>query len=72
MHNFCRNNENYTPLCSFCLYTYGDQTKLEERVLRYIEQEVRNTSQTPPNLKIKLKNCFMKVDPPNWTAADFE
>ena len=44
LHNFCRNNEHYTHLCRRCLNTYGDQTKLEEHMLRFIEQKVCNIS----------------------------
>ena len=44
LHNFCRNNENYAHLCRRCLNTYGDQTKLEEHMLRSTKQKVCNIS----------------------------
>ena len=72
LHNFCRNNENYTHLCRRCLNTYGDQTKLEEHVLRCIEQKVCNISYMQPNQKIKFNDWYMKIDPPKWIAVDFE
>ena len=37
--NLCRNNEHYNHFCRRCLNTYGDQTKLEEHMLRCIEQK---------------------------------
>ena len=72
LHNFCRNNEHYTHLCRRCLNTYGDQTKLEEQMLRCIEQKVCNISYMQPNQKIKINDWYMKIDPPMWIAADFE
>ena len=72
LHNFCRNNEHYTLLCRRCLNTYGDQTKLEEHMLRCIEQKVCNISYMQPNQKIKFNDWYMKIDPPMWIAADFE
>ena len=72
LHNFCRNNVNYTHLCRRCLNTYGDQTKLEEHMLRCIEQKVCNISYMQPNQKIKFNDWYMKIDPPMWIAADFE
>ena len=72
LHNFCRNNEHYKHLCRRCLNTYGDQTKLEEHMLRCIEQKVCNISYMHPNQKIKFNDWYMKVDPPMWIAADFE
>ena len=72
LHNFCRNNEHYTHLCRRCLNTYGDQTKLEEHMLRCIEQKVCNLSYMQPNQKIKFNDWYMKIDPPMWIAADFE
>ena len=72
LHNFCRNNEHYTHLCRRCLNTYGDQTKLEEHMLRCIEQKVCNISYMEPNQKIKFNDWYMKIDPPMWIAADFE
>ena len=71
-HNFCRNNEHYTHLCRRCLKTYGDQTKLEEHMLRCIEQKVCNISYMQPNQKIKFKDWYVKIEPPMWIAADFE
>ena len=52
--------------------TYGDQTKLEEHMLRCIEQKVCNISYMHPNQKIKFNDWYMKIDPPMWIAADFE
>ena len=72
LHNFCRNNEHYTHLCRRCLNTYGDQSKLEEHMLRCIEQKVCNISYMQPNRKIKFNDWYMKIDPPIWKAADFE
>ena len=72
LHNFCRNNEHYTHLCRRCLNTYGDQTKLEEHMLRCIEQKVCNISYMKANQKIKFNDWYMKIDPPMWIAADFE
>ena len=72
LHNFCRNNEHYKLFCRRCLNTYGDQTKLEEHMLRCIEQKVCNISYMHPNQKIKFNDWYMKIDPPVWTAADFE
>ena len=72
LHNFCRNNEHYTHLCRRCLNLYGDQTKLEEHMLRCIEQKVCNISYMNPNQKIKFNDWYMKIDPPIWIAADFE
>ena len=72
LYNFCRNNEHYTHLCRRCLNTYGDQTKLEEHMLRCIEQKVCNISYMNPNQKIKFYDWYMKMDPPIWIAADFE
>ena len=71
LHNFCRNNEHYTYLCR-CLNTHGDQTKLEEHLLRCIEQKVCNISYMQPSQKIKFIDWYMKIDPPMWIAADFE
>ena len=72
LHNFCKNNENYNHLCRRCLNTYGDQSKLEEHMLRCIEQKVCNISYMNPNQKIKFNDLYMKIDPPMWIAADFE
>ena len=72
LHNFCRNNDNYTHLCRRCLNTYGDQSKLEEHMLRCIEQKVCNISYMQPDQKIKFNDWYMKIDPPMWIAADFE
>ena len=72
LHNFCRNNEHYTYLCRRCLNTYGDQPQLEEHMLRCIEQKVCNISYMQPNQTTKLKDWYMKIDPPMWIAADFE
>ena len=72
LHNFCRNNEHYTHICGRCLNTYGDQTKLEEHMLRCNEQKVCNISYMQPNQKIKFNDWYMKIDPPMWIAADFE
>ena len=72
LHNFCKNNEHYNHLCRRCLNTYGDQSKLEEHMLRCIEQKVCNISYMQPNQKIKLNDWYMKIDPPMWIAADFE
>ena len=70
-HNFCRNNEHYKHLCRRCPNIYGDQTKLEEHMLRCIEQKVCDISYMHPNQKIKLNDWYMKTDPPMWIAADF-
>ena len=72
LHNFCRNNVNYTHLCRRCLNTYSDQSKLEEHMLRCIEQKVCNISYMHSNQKIKFNDWYMKIDPPMWIAADFE
>ena len=72
LHNFCGNNEHYTHLCRRCLNTYVDQTKLEDHMLRFIEQKVCNISYLQPNQKIKFNDWYMKIDPPMWIAADFE
>ena len=72
LHNFCRNNVNYTHLCRRCLNTYGDQLKLEEHMLRCIEQKVCNISYMQPDQKIKFNDWYMQIDPPMWLAADFE
>ena len=72
LHNFCRNNEYYKYLCRRCLNTFGDQTKLEEHMLRCIEQKVCNITYMHPTQKIKFKDWYMKIDPPMWMAADFE
>ena len=72
LHNFCRNNENYIHLCRRCLNTYGNQTKLEEHMLRCIEQKVCNISYMHPNQKIKVNDWYMKKDQPMWIAPDFE
>ena len=72
LHIFCRNNEHYTHLCRRCLNTFGDQTKLEKHMLRCTEQKVCNISQMHPNQKIKHNDCYMKIDPPMWIAADYE
>ena len=72
LHNFCRNNEHYKHLCRRCLYTNGDQTKLEDHMPRCIEQKVCNISYMHPNQKIKFNDWYMKIDPPMWIAADFE
>ena len=71
-YNLCRNNEHYKHLCRRCLITYGDQTKLDERMLRCIEQKVCNISYMHPNQKIKFNDWYLKIDPPMWIAADFE
>ena len=44
LYNFCWNNEHYKHLCRRCSNTYGDQTKLEEHMLRCIEQKGCNIS----------------------------
>ena len=72
LHNFCRNNVNYTHLCRRCLNTYGDQSKLEKHMLGCIEQKVCNISYMQPNQKIKFIDWYMKIDPQMWIAADFE
>ena len=51
---------------------YGDHTKLEEHMLRCIEQKVCNISYMHPNQKIKFNDWYMKIDPPMWIAAVFE
>ena len=72
LNNFCKNNEHYTHLCRRCLNTYGDRTKLEEHMLRCIEQKTCNISYMQPNQKIKFNDWYMKIDPPMWIAVDFE
>ena len=72
LHNFCKNNEHYDHLCRRCQNTYGDQSKLEEHMLRCIEQKVCNISYMQPNQRIKFNDWYMKIDPPMWIAADFE
>ena len=72
LHNFCRNNEHYKNLCRSCLITYGDQTKLKERLLRCIEQKFFNLSYMHLNQKMKFSDWYVKIDPPMWAAADFE
>ena len=72
IHNFCKINEHYNHLCRRCFNTYGDQSKLEEHMLRCIEQKVCNISYMQPNQKIKFNDWYMKKDPPMWIAADFE
>ena len=72
LHNFCKNNEHYNHLCRRCLNTYDNQSKLEEHMLRCLEQKVCNISCMHPNQKIKFKDWYMKIDPPMWIAADFE
>ena len=72
LRNFCKNNEHYNRLCRRCLNTYGDQSKLEEHMLRCIEQKVCKISYMQQNQKIKFNDWFMKIDPPTWLAADFE
>ena len=67
-----RNNEHYNHLCKRCLNTYGDQSKLEEHMLRCIEQKVCNISYMHPNQKMKFSDWYMKIEPPMWIAADFE
>ena len=71
-HNFCRNNEHYKHLCRRWLFIYGDQTKLEEHMLRCIEQKVCNISYMRPNQKIKFNDWYMKIYPPTRIADDFE
>ena len=71
-YNFCRNIEHYEQLCRRCLNTYGDQTKLEEHMLRCIEQKVCNISYMQPNQNIKFNDWYMEIDTPMWIAADFE
>ena len=70
--NFCKNIEHYKYLCTKSSNTYGDQTKLEEHMLRCIEQKVCNISYMHPNQKIKFNDWYLKIDPPKWMAADFE
>ena len=65
-------DEHYNHLCRRCLNTYGDQSELEEHMLRCIEQKVCNISYMHPNQKIKFNDWYMKIDPPVWIAADFE
>ena len=72
LHNFCRNNVNYTHLCRRCLNTYGDQSKLEEHMLRCIEQKVCNISYMQTIQKIKFNDWYLKIDTPMWIASDFE
>ena len=71
-HNFCRNNEHYTHLCRRCLNTNGDQTKVGEHMLGCIEQKVCNISYMHPKQKIKFTDWYLRIDPPMWSAADFE
>ena len=52
--------------------TYGDQTKLEEHLLKCIEQEFCKESYMPPNWKTTHIGWYLKVDLPLWIAADFE
>ena len=54
LQNISRKNEQYKQLCRRCLNTYGNQTKLEEHMLRCIEQNVCNISCMHPNQKLKL------------------
>ena len=70
LYNSCRNNEHYTHLCRRCLNTYGDQTKLEEHMLRCIE--VCKISYMQLNQKMKFNDWYLKIDPPMWIAVDFE
>ena len=72
LHNFCKNNEHYKHLCRRCLNTYGVQTKLDEHMLRCIEQKFCNISYMHPNQKIQINIWYMIIDPPMWIAADFE
>ena len=71
-YNFCKNNEHYIHLCRRCPNTYGDQSKLEEHMLRCIEQKVCNISYLHSNQKINFNDWYMNIDPPMWIAADFE
>ena len=41
-------------------------------MLRCIEQKACNISFMHPNQKIKINDCYMKINPPMWIAADFE
>ena len=64
IHNSCRNNELYQQLCRRCLNIYGDQTTLEEHMLRCFEQKDCNISFMHPNQKIKFNDWYMKTDRP--------
>ena len=72
LHNFFWNYEHYNHLCRRCLNTYGDQTKLEELLLRCIEQNVCNKTSMHPNQKIKIIEWYFKIESTMWMAADFE
>ena len=72
IQNFSRNNEHYKHLCKRCLNTFGDQTKLEEHMLRCIEQKVCNVSFMHPSQRLSFNGWYMKIDPPLWMAANFE
>ena len=54
------------------MFTYGDETKLEEHMLRRIEQKVCIISCIHPKQKIKFNDWYRKIDTPMWIAADFE
>ena len=72
LHNFFRNYEQNKHLCRRCFNTYGDQTKLEEHMLRCIEKKFCNISYMHPSHRIKFKDWYMKIDPPMQMAACFE
>ena len=44
--------------------TYGDQTKVEEHMLRCIEQIVCKKSYMHPNHTTNFNDWYMKTDPP--------
>ena len=53
-HKFCRKVEKHEWIWKRCFTTYGDQTKLEEHKLSYIEQEVCSISFMPSKTKDNL------------------
>ena len=52
--------------------TYGDQTKLEEHMLRCIEQNICNISYMHPNKKIKFNDWYIRIVQLMWIVVDFE
>ena len=62
LHNFCRNNEHNTHLCRRCLNTHGDQTKLEEHMLKCIKQKFCNIHKCN---QIKKQNLMTGIR--KWT-----
>ena len=72
LHICFRNNKNYQHICRRCLNTYENQSKLEEKKSRCIEQDVCNVLYTHLKKTLNFNDWCMITETPMWINGDFE